>query len=103
MAGAWDPPSPEAAALLQEGAQFFIEHADELVDQLDRAVMAAFPERLLDDVTLAAEAAASTRANIVHWATSVIRDPGAPVPANLGPEVIGIARVAMRRGEDQML
>lgn len=103
MAEAWDPPSPAAAELMRDGARFFLEHSDELVDQLDQAVMAAFPERLRDDMTLAAEAAASTRANILHWATCTIRDPGAPVPANLGPEVLGIARVAIRRGEDQML
>jgi DNA-binding PucR family transcriptional regulator len=100
---AWDPPSSEAAALLRDGAQFFVEHSAELVDQLDEAVMAAFPERLREDVTLAAEAAASTRANILHWATCTIHDPGARVPANLSPEVIGIARVAIRRGEDQMV
>ena len=103
MAQAWDPASPAAAQLLRDGAQFLLDHMEELLDELDQAVMAAFPEQLREDVTLAAEAAASTRANIVHWATCVVRDPGAPVPANLSPEVLGIARVAIRRGEDQML
>lgn len=103
MAEPGAPPSPDAAALMREGARFFLEHSEQLVDQLDEAILAAFPERLRDDVTLAAEAAASNRANILHWANCVISDPGAPVPANLGPEVLGIARVAIRRGEDQML
>ncbi len=107
MVEPWDPPSPSpspaAADLLREGARFFLEHAAELVDQLDQAVMAVFPERLRDDVALAAEASASSRANILHWAKCTIRDPGARVPTNLTPEVLGIARVAVRRGEDQTL
>ena len=96
-------PSPEAAALLREGARFFLEHSDQLVEEVDKAVMPAFPQRVREDVTLAAEAAASTRANIRHWARCTIDDPGAPVPAHLSPEVLGIARVAVRRGEDQTI
>jgi DNA-binding PucR family transcriptional regulator len=99
----WDPPSPRAAALLSDAARAFLEHSTELVAQLDAAVMEVFPESLRADVTLAAEAAASTRANILHWATHVMADPGGRVPANLSPEVLAIARDAIRRGEDQML
>lgn len=100
---AWDPPSPRAGALLGDAARSFLEHSTELVAQLDGAVMDVFPESLRADVTLAAEAAASTRANILHWATHVMADPGGRVPANLSPEVLAIARDAVRRGEDQML
>ena len=45
MADTWDPPSPEAAALLRDGARFFLQHADELVEQLDESVMATLPEQ----------------------------------------------------------
>jgi DNA-binding PucR family transcriptional regulator len=99
----WDPPSPEAAELLRAAARRFLDHADELLAQLDGAVMAVFPERLRTDVTLANEAAASNRANILHWATRTVSDPGGRVSPNISPEVLAIARDAVRRGEDQIL
>jgi DNA-binding PucR family transcriptional regulator len=103
VAESWDPPSPQAAALLRDAARAFLEHADDLLVQLDEAIMAAFPEALKADVALSAEAAASTRANIMHWATYTMADPGGRVPANVGPEVLAIARDALRRGADQLL
>jgi DNA-binding PucR family transcriptional regulator len=99
----WSAPSPAAAALLRDAAVWFRDHASELEALLDEATLATFPEPLLTDVTLTAEAAASTRANIMHWAAHTIADPGARVPANLSPEVLAIARDAMRRGADQLL
>jgi DNA-binding PucR family transcriptional regulator len=95
--------SPRATALMRDAARTFLEHSEELVAQLDQAIMDAFPAALREDVTMAAEAAASTRANIMHWATCVVADPAARVPANLGPEVLAIARDAVRRGADQMI
>ncbi|MFY9930133.1 MAG: hypothetical protein WAK82_19225 [Streptosporangiaceae bacterium] len=50
---------------------------------------------------LAAEVVASTRANVLHLAASMLKDPGGRVPANLTPEVLGIAREAFRRGIEQ--
>jgi DNA-binding PucR family transcriptional regulator len=99
----WNKPSPAAAELLREAAVWFQDHAGELVELLDATAVATFPEALRTDVTLAAEAAASTRANILHWAARTIEDPGARVPANLSPEVLAIARDAIRRGADRML
>ena len=103
MAELWDPPSAEAAALLRQAAAWLLEHTDTLAAQLDAAVYAASPAPIRGDVALGAEAAASNRANLVHWATSVRDDPGAEVPAKLSPEVLGIARDATRRGADEML
>jgi DNA-binding PucR family transcriptional regulator len=103
MAEPWDPPTPQAALLMRDAARLFLEQPAELVDQVDRAIIAAAPEGLLADPALAAEAAASTRANVIHWATCTMRDPGARVPTNLSPEVLAIARDAVRRGADQML
>jgi DNA-binding PucR family transcriptional regulator len=95
--------SPEAAALMREAAQWFLERSPGLLEQLDEAIIAAFPESLRADVTLAAEATVSNRANIVHWATCTMADPGARVPVNLSPELLAIARDSIRRGADQML
>lgn len=99
----WDPPSSAAAALLSEAAEFVLEHSGDLAGLLDAAVFEATPDPLRTDVTLGAEAAASNRANLVHWARSVRDEPGARVPVNLSPEVLAVARDALRRGADSML
>ncbi|HYF27032.1 MAG TPA: helix-turn-helix domain-containing protein [Baekduia sp.] len=103
MTGPWPAPSPEAAAFLRDAAQTFLEQPTELVEALDAAIMAAAAEPMRAEPTLAAEVAASTRANLVHWATWTVRDPGARVPVNLAPEVLGIARDAVRRGAEHTL
>ena len=100
---AWDSPSPAAAALVREAAEHVLEHTDELAGLLDAAVYSVTPDPLREDVTLGAEAAASNRANLVHWASSVRDQPGARVPAKLSAEVLAVARDALRRGADQML
>ena len=38
--------------------------------------------------------------NVLHWAAANVHDPGVPVPANLGPETLGMARDMLRRGLD---
>jgi hypothetical protein len=64
-----------------------------------RSAAADEPQR--SEPVLASEVAASTRANVLHWAASILADPGGRVPANLSPEVLGIAREAFRRGIEQ--
>ena len=71
------------------------------MDQVHAAVSAAADEPLRSEPVLAAEVAASTRSNVLHWAAGIARDPGGRVPANLTPEVLGIAREAFRRGIEQ--
>lgn len=100
---AWPPPSPVAAALLQRAAGMLLEQPAELVEQLDAAILGAAAQPVRAEPTLAAEVAASTRANLVHWATCVVRKPGARVPVSLGPEVLGVARDAVRRGAEETL
>ncbi|MCW2957360.1 MAG: PucR family transcriptional regulator, partial [Solirubrobacterales bacterium] len=53
------------------------------------------------DPALVAAIRRANRANLNHWAQANIADPGAPVPPNLGPEIVGIARDLVRRGYDQ--
>lgn len=103
MAEAWEPPSPAAAALLRDAARLFLDAPHELMAELDAAIMDALPQALREEPTLAAEVAASTRANLVHWATCTLEEPGKRIPVNLTPEVLGIARDAVRRGADQIL
>jgi len=101
VADAGDPLSPQAADLVRRIARVFLDEPADLMDQVQAAVLAAADEPLRSEPVLAAEVAASTRANVLHWAAGMERDPGGRVPANLTPEVLGIAREAFRRGIEQ--
>ena len=79
----------------------FLDEPADLMAEVYAAVSAAADEPLRSEPVLAAEVAASTRANVLHWAAGIARDPGGRVPANLTPEVLGIAREAFRRGIEQ--
>ena len=87
--------------LVRGVARVFLDEPADLMAELHAAVSAAADEPLRSEPVLAAEVAASTRANVLHLAASMLRDPGGPVPANLTPEVLGIAREAFRRGIEQ--
>ena len=95
------PLSPQAADLIRRVARVFLDEPADLMAELHAAVSAAADEPLRSDPVLAAEVAASNRANVLHLAASMLKDPGGPVPANLTPEVLGIAREAFRRGIEQ--
>ena len=96
-----EPLSPQAADLVRRIARVILDEPAGLMDQVQAAVTAAADEPLRSEPTLAAEVAASTRSNVLHWAAGIARDPGGRVPANLTPEVLGIAREAFRRGIEQ--
>jgi len=98
---AGEPLSPQAADLVRRIARTVLDAPAGLMDQIHAAVVAAADDPLRSEPVLAAEVAASTRANVLHWAASIERDPGGRVPANLTPEVLGIAREAFRRGIEQ--
>ena len=96
-----EPLSPQAADLVRRVARVFLDEPADLMAELHAAVSAAADEPLRSDPVLAAEVAASNRANVLHLAASMVKDPGGRVPANLTPEVLGIAREAFRRGIEQ--
>jgi DNA-binding PucR family transcriptional regulator len=93
--------SPQAADLVRRLARGILDEPVDLMAEIQAAVSAAADEPLRSEPVLAAEVAASTRANVLHWAAGIARDPGGRVPANLSPEVLGIAREAFRRGIEQ--
>ena len=101
MPDAGEPLSPQAADLVRRIARTVLDEPADLMDQVHAAVSAAADEPLRSEPVLAAEVAASTRSNVLHWAAGIARDPGGRVPANLTPEVLGIAREAFRRGIEQ--
>jgi DNA-binding PucR family transcriptional regulator len=95
------PLSPQAADLVRRIARVFLDEPADLMAEVYAAVSAAADEPMRSEPMLAAEVAASTRANVLHWAAGIASDPGGRVPANLSPEVLGIAREAFRRGIEQ--
>ena len=98
---AGEPLSPQAADLVRRIARTVLDEPAALMDQIQAAVSAAADEPLRSEPVLAAEVAASTRSNVLYWAAGIARDPGGRVPADLTPEVLGIAREAFRRGIEQ--
>lgn len=96
---AWTPPSPRVRELIRQCAQIVVNARAEWLDELDAAVLAANPA-IAADPELAAAVSRSNRANLFFWGTANVRDPGAPVPPNTGPEPLIIARELVRRGID---
>ncbi len=98
---AWEPPSERVAALIRIGARAFLDDPRALFAEVDAAVLAAAPPRLAADPAITAATIATDHANMLHWATANLGRPGAPVPANLSPEVLDLARDIVRRGLDE--
>lgn len=96
---AWERPSPAVQELVRQCAQRVVNPRPEWLAELDAVVLAASPA-IATDPELAAAVSASNRANFFFWGTANVRDPGAPVPPNTGPEPMNIARELVRRGLD---
>ena len=77
--------SPQAADLIRRIPRVFLDEPADLMAGVRAAVSAAAGEPLRSEPTPAAEVAASTRANVLHLAASMLKDPGGRVPANLSP------------------
>ncbi|MGU3497456.1 PucR family transcriptional regulator [Mycobacterium sp. C31M] len=90
-------PSPRVKDLIRQCAQIVVNARPEWLDELDTAVLAASPT-IAADPELAAAVSLSNRANLYFWGSANVRDPGAPVPPNTGPEPLSIARELVRRG-----
>ncbi len=96
----WEAPSERIAGLIREGIVAMLADPDTLFAEVDAAVLAAAPSRLAEDPAITAATIATDHANIIHWANANLLRPGAPVPANLSPEVVDLARDIVRRGLD---
>ncbi len=100
---AWPPPSPRAAALVRAIVGVLLNDPGGTIGPLQDATLSVSPAALTDDPVLAAEMAASNRANVLHWARCMQADPGARVPVDLSVAVLGIARDTVRRGLDDVI
>ncbi|ORB85742.1 transcriptional regulator [Mycobacterium kansasii] len=93
----WQRPSPRVCELIRQGARIVLNTPSDWLDEYDRATMAAHPA-IAEDPVLAAATRRSISSSLMHWAAANVSNPGAPVPANLGPEPLSIARDMARRG-----
>lgn len=96
----WQSPSQRVQDLIRQCAQIVLNPRPDWLDEFDSAVLAASPT-IASDPELAAAVVRSNHANLFFWGTANVRDPGAPVPPNTGPEPLSIARELVRRGVTQ--
>src|SRR6476620_2603284 len=92
-------PPARVRDLIRQTAQIIVNAPPEWLDELDSAVRGANPT-IAADPERAAAGSRSNQANLFFWATANVRDPGAPVPPNSGPEPMTVARELVRRGFD---
>lgn len=93
-------PSPRVAELIRRGCGLMLDTEQAVADQVDAVVLAHTDPVVLADPSFVEAIRRANRANLLHWAEANVRDPGAPVEANLGPEVVDVARDLVRRGID---
>src|SRR5262245_31020850 len=95
----WPEPSERVRALISRCAQTALNAAPEWITEMDDATLSAVNmQAIADDPELRTAVSRLNRANLLHWVTANIRDPGVPVPPNLDPEPLRIARDLVRRG-----
>src|SRR5690606_3253826 len=91
--------SDRAREVIRQGAEVALNAPDEWLDELYDATLLKTSLRAIAEDPLLAEAVRRiNRANLLHWASANVADPGMPVPINLGAEQIGIVRDLVRRG-----
>jgi len=73
--GVGEPLSPQAADLVRRIARMILDEPADLMAEVHAAVSAAADEPLRSEPVLVAEVTASTRANVLHWAAGIARDP----------------------------
>ena len=85
--------------LLGDIAELLLADLDQLAGEMD-AVVAEVSPALAADPAIAAEMAASNRANVRRLLTALARRDGRPPPTDVPPEALDIARTVVRRGTD---
>ncbi|SRX92233.1 hypothetical protein MSP7336_00458 [Mycobacterium shimoidei] len=98
----WDQPSKRVCELMQLGARMIIDSPEDRLDRINKATLTPeYMRAIASDPVLAEAVRRSNRSNRLHWAAANISHPGEPVPPNLGPESLTIARHLVRRGLDE--
>ncbi|MDC8992733.1 PucR family transcriptional regulator [Mycobacterium marinum] len=93
--------SPRVRDLIREAARVALNPSQQWLEEFDRATLAAAPP-IAENPDLATVISRANRANLRHFAASNLRNPGDPVPANLGAEPLRMARDLVRLGLDAL-
>lgn len=95
----WEPPSERLSGLIGATVERFVADLDGLVDDMASAAIAAAPA-LASDAALEESVPASVRAMTLRWVDAECRRPGQPVPIDVPPAAIDVARDVIRHGID---
>jgi DNA-binding PucR family transcriptional regulator len=95
----WEPPSAHLSELITAAVERYVAELDGLVDEMASAAIAAAPA-LASDAALEESVRASVRAMTLRWVDSERRRPGQPVPVDVPPAAIDVARDLIRHGVD---
>ena len=82
--------------VLQRVAAELLEHLDEMAGAVAEAILAADPV-LAADTAIAVEMAASSRANVGRFLSSMATRPDEPLPTDVPPEALDLAPTAAVR------
>lgn len=93
----WESPSAHLSRLIIATLERFVADLDGLVDEMAAAAIAAAPA-LAGDVALEESVRASVRAMTLRWVDAQRRRPGEPVPVDVPPAAIDVARDLIRHG-----
>lgn len=96
----WPAPSPRVAGLIRDACTLMLATPEDVAGEVDAVTLAHSDPAVLADPGFVEAIRRANRANLLHWAEANVRDPGAEVAPNLGPEVVNIARDLVRRGID---
>src|SRR6516165_2948478 len=95
----WQRPSGPVRELMRRGATMVLNAPSGWLDEHDEAILSSPQMRVIaDDPVLAESFRRVNRTNVLAWAAANVRDPGAPVPANVAPELLAASRDLVRRG-----
>jgi DNA-binding PucR family transcriptional regulator len=96
----WPPPSPRTAELIRQACELLLAAPEAVVGEVDAVTLDHTDDAVTSDPSFVEAIRRANRANLLHWAEANVREPGAPVAPNLGPEVVNVARDLVRRGLD---
>ncbi|HEU4656525.1 MAG TPA: PucR family transcriptional regulator [Capillimicrobium sp.] len=99
---AWERPSPRVAELIRTGASLLLEAPDDVFAEVDAAILSDPDDPIASDPVLSAAVRRNNHANLIHWATANVHDPGGPVAPNLTADTLAVARDLVRRGLDDI-
>ncbi|HYB34478.1 MAG TPA: helix-turn-helix domain-containing protein [Mycobacterium sp.] len=95
-----EPASPDLVDLIGDVAELMLRELDQLVAEMDAAVLAVAPA-MGADAAITAEMSASNRANAARLLTTLARRDGrAAARIDVPPEALDIVRTIVRRGID---